>query len=53
MVGGVKVAGGVLVFRVVAAAYVAAGLTHAQVYPLLTQGYAFGANVLLILDDFS
>lgn len=52
MIGSVEVASGVLVFGVIAAAYMATGLAHAQVYPLAAQGYAFGAYVLLILDNF-
>ncbi len=49
MAGSVEVAGSVLVLGIVAAAYVAAGLAHAQVYPLVALGYALGADVLLIL----
>lgn len=53
MIGSVKVAGSVLIFGVVAAAHMAASLTHAQVHPLVAQGYAFGAHILLILDNGS
>ena len=49
MAGGVEVASIVLVFGVVAAAYVAAGLAHAQVYPLVALGHALGADIVFIL----
>lgn len=45
MVAGVKVLSGVPVLGIVAAADVAAALTHAQVYRVVAQGYAFRAGV--------
>ena len=53
MIGRVEVTSSVLVFGVVAAAYVAAGLAYAQVHPIVAQGYAFGADVLFILNNLS
>jgi hypothetical protein len=46
VLGGAEVLGGVLVFRGVAAADVAAGLANAQVHPRIREGYALGAGVL-------
>jgi hypothetical protein len=43
---GVVVPGGVLVFGRVAAAHVAALLTHAQVHPSVAEGHTLGAGML-------
>jgi hypothetical protein len=46
-------AGGVLVFGIVAAAHVAALLANAQVHPGIAQGYALGAYVLGIVLEMA
>lgn len=45
MFGGHEMAGGVLVFGIVAAADVAAFLAHPQVHPIVAEGYTFWADV--------
>jgi hypothetical protein len=51
MLRAVKVFGCVLILRLVAAANVAAGLAHAQVYPVIAERYAFGADVVAIVPQ--